>query len=506
MKNIHKMAVAALLAFSSAGIASATTYHVSGSTAFRTAVIQSEIVLCGGTGAKATYYQNATVQGSASVTGASYSVIETGSDNGATLKFENSFTGSVAGDSAIVTASNIDFPTATGSGETPTAITTAPALPTGPSNGGTKAAGGTGLAAPTPAASGPNSRAMFPYASEQKPADIIFSDVYFSTAQQVLNSIGITATPTATALSTTNTDNIVGIIPFCFVANAGTDVTDLASMNVDPQKVTYLYGNGVAPLSLFTGNNSDESVLVYALGRDLDSGTRATALAETGDGLNGSGNITTPVIQYFPYNTSANFQSDAATADGPNDDQFAGFSVTTGVIGQDTNAGTTTGYLGLVPEETIDGVQLGDGDGGYYSGLNLSIAMGSKVSLAKTVMFAYLGQGDSKNAENTPGAGQLATILPYNGVTWDPKTPSQANSALIYEGKYTFWSYEHEYYTTSGRTEGVAIANQLLAGYDQFSSNNVTLTGMEVARSGDGQNVQPSSADTAYTTNENNIQ
>lgn len=55
--------------------------------------------------------------------------------------------------------------------------------------------------------------------------------------------------------------------------------------NITDQMVRAMYtAGGETPKSLFTGVAADSSSFVYAVGRDSDSGTRITALAETGAG------------------------------------------------------------------------------------------------------------------------------------------------------------------------------------------------------------------------------
>ena len=90
------------------------------------------------------------------------------------------------------------------------------------------------------------------------------------------------------------TDNKVGIVTFRWTASASFPGTDMT-----PQIAQYLYTNvGVAPPSLWTGLSSDASKVVYAGGRDADSGTRGTTFAETGIGIFAS------VQQWQPINIS----------------------------------------------------------------------------------------------------------------------------------------------------------------------------------------------------------
>jgi len=456
MKSINKMAVVAALALSSAGVASATTYHVNGSTAYRVADVSAEVAYCNANGgAFATFYGS-------SLTGANYSVVQNAATS-PSIKFENYFNGSVAGDEALVDGvTQIHFPNATDFA--PTAVTTLPSSTTA-------AAGGTAKSAPT------DNNLLTPYSTDTTFADIAFSDVAFSTAQQIIaaSTDHTTATPTG--------DIQVGIVPFVFVANGSSDVySKLTGLSMDPQKFTYAWSSGASTtLSFFTGVNADEATTVYPMGRDVDSGTRATALAETGYGLNGSGLITEGVGQYFPYDTTAHQTANSAT---------------TGVIGVDTTlVNPTIAGLNVVPAESIDGYTMPAGDGGYYSGGNLATGISTAFAgtVTNTVVMTYLGVSDAKSALGATGTNrQVAVLLSYDGSTFNPLSP---NPVLIYEGQYTFWSYEHLFYkgsatnlstVASGLESWMNGTNQL----DKLSSGNVTLASMNVARTGDGQNIQ----------------
>jgi hypothetical protein len=463
MKSINKMAVGALLALSSAGLASAQTYHVTGSTAYRVADVTAEVLVCGGASAKATFYGSAGATSAPSLTGASYSVITNSSGS---LKFENYFNGSIAGDEALVDGvTTLPFPNATDSGDAPTTVTTAGSS-SAASTGGTYAGVVT------------SNSTLAPFNVDQVSPDIAFSDVSFDTADQIiLNSTDKTsAQPAGTAL--------VGIVPFVFVANASTDVTDLAGLSMDPQKFTYTWNSGAsATLSFYTGVHADEAPTVYPMGRDVDSGTRGTALAETGYGLAGSGIITTAVAQFYPYNSVNNANNDTLT----------------GVIGVDsTLTSPTIAAMGPVPAESIDGYSMPLGDGGYYSGGNLATGISTAFAsgVTDTVLMTYLGVSDAKSALTATGTNrQAATLMAYNGVTFNPYVSSAANSSLIYEGKYTFWGYEHLNYKSGAAAiaatgTGNTLKSELNAGIDQLSSNNVTISGMTVSRSDDGSLVQ----------------
>jgi hypothetical protein len=457
MKSINTMAAVAILALSSVGLASAQTYHVTGSTAYRVADVSAEVSIVGATG-KATYYGS-------SLTGANYSVV---TNSTGSLKFENYFNGSIAGDEALVGGvTKLPFPAATSTGETPTGPLTV-------YSGATAASGGRALSSV-----GSDTDVAFP--------DIAYSDVSFDTAQQII----FNSTDSTTTVPANNglTSSIVGVVPFAWVINGSTDVIassgSFTGLSMTPQAFNTIWGGGSYPFSLLTGVNTDTATTVYALGRDADSGTRATALAETGYGLLGSGIVTTPVVQYYPYQTATQALNDTLT----------------GVIGLDSStSGQTIGGLNGVPNETIDGYTQNNANGGYNSGGNLATAVSTTFApgTTNTVLVTYLGASDAKSALTASGTNRTpAYQLGYNGTTFLVTPASTTNSNLIYYGRYTFWGYEHLYYVTShvsGLTGSTGIAaqleNTLIGGADQLSSNGVTFAGLKVQRSDDGQSVQ----------------
>jgi hypothetical protein len=93
----------------------------------------------------------------------------------------------------------------------------------------------------------------------------------------------------------------VGAVTFKFLRNAGAP-TSLTNMT--PLLAQALWINGSLPLSLFTGNSNDVGTTVYAIGRDPDSGTRKTAFLETGVQTFVSALTPTIVLQYQPTNAS----------------------------------------------------------------------------------------------------------------------------------------------------------------------------------------------------------
>jgi hypothetical protein len=518
MKSMNIMAVAAVLALTSASVASAqTVIRVTGSTAFRAAVVSAEVAVAGGT-AKGVWYP--TSAAATKISNAQYSVVF-----GTTYTFENNWTGSIAGFEAVTDgAAKVNFPT--GSDVSSPVACTAASLTSG------SAAGGGSQSAIT-------SSSSVPFDSNQA-ADIALSDVAADLASTV-SALGDPVVNTPTEVTAGGTIGI-GIVPFVFVFNASSDV--LAShtftngqFSMDPQKFTYFYGtsnlpvkykNGayssggpVGTLSFFTSANADRGITVYPMGRDIDSGTRASALAETGYTLNGSGFVAANGLlkQYFPYNAvaSATTGNTSAYANGS-----YGNGSGSGCIGNDSSATGAIAAFQETPAVTYDSYSMLLGNSGYYAGGNLAQAVSTQSTVTSSAEVAYLGVSDSNKAlTNTAGAspGIAAYLMSYNGATFDPRsaaysytppgssTPitgpslSNPNQEKIYEGTYTYWSYEHLFITSAGSnvSNATSAASSLVSslygngtttGLDVIASNGVTLGLMNVSRSDDGQNVQ----------------
>ncbi len=203
-------------------------------------------------------------------------------------------------------------------------------------------------------------------------------------------------------MTTPVSDTIIGVVPYVFVANGSSDVYGelSSSLSIDPQKFTYIWSSVASTtLSFLTGNSLDQATTIYPLGRDVDSGTRATALAETGYGLTGSGVIITPVVQYYPYASTG-----ASSAD----------NNTTGVIGNDTTlTNPTIAALNLVPANTVDGYTEVQGNGGYNAGGNAATGVSTSFApgTTNTVIITYLGASDGKSAITASGTNRQAAKL-----------------------------------------------------------------------------------------------
>jgi len=481
MKSINMLAAVAALALSSAGFASAQTIHVTGSTAFRVAVVSAEVQVCGGLTAKASYFQNT------SLTGSNYSIVTNSSGS---LVFTNFFNGSIAGDEALVDGvTTLGFPN--GSDLAPTTIASVGTASNGGANGAVE--------------SSTYTASSYAFASTPAKADIAMSDVAFTTAQKIIlaSTDHTTVTPT--------TDNKVGIIPFVFVLNPSTDVTStVTGLSMDAQKFTYTWQSaGSAFLSFYTGNSADNATTIYPMGRDVDSGTRATALAETGYTLLGSGAnaITLSVAQYFPYGST----SDVSGGDGGSGStsDIVGWGATSAVpTFAGAASGTAIAAFGLVPAESIDGYAMAQGDGGFYSGGNLATALSTVNSdtatvngAGPTVAIGYLGVSDAKSALTASGTNRVhGVLMNYNGAKIDPSTGNPMSStsiSAIEQGQYTFWGTEH-LFSKDNNAQGTGLSTNVTAminaltvsSLDEESSYGVTISAMAVSRSGDGLNVQ----------------
>jgi hypothetical protein len=222
-------------------------------------------------------------------------------------------------------------------------------------------------------------------------------------------------------------DNAVGVIPFQWVKSKGA-AAGITNMTPLLAQATWI-GTGTCPLALYTGNSADRSTLVYATGRDADSGTRIATFAESGIG-----------------NTTSVQQWDTALESG--------------------------GTPALYAQQTVNGIVFPEGEGGEASGGTLggTSKMG-KTGLTKSYV-SYMGTGDAAALAGNGGA-----VLTYNGLSY--------SLAAVQEGQYTFWSYEHLDYKSGlagvPRTFGESLSTQL-----QTVDGSPLLSSMGVVRAADG--------------------
>lgn len=302
--------------------------------------------------------------------------------------------------------------------------------------------------------------------SETAVPDVALSDVYQGTTGFTGTGVRNTGTINPAtgavnhALDVTTTyedlsgqDVLCGVVCFRFVGSTGFPGT-----NMTPQLAQILYPIGKQALSQYTGLAADATKLVFAIGRNPDSGTRATAFAESGVGVGAA------VKQY-------SLTENAGTA-------------------------TITGQT-LFPYELINGVSTGAiGNSGYSSGGTLrgfltdtipaaiyqAPASGGSATTTGAYYVTYLGTSDAA----TVTAGQVAprgnaVALNYNGVAY--------TAAAVQNGQYTFWGYEHIAYRAAAvgtLAETVALDLQTQVTGTNLNPNNVNLSDMVVGRGNDG--------------------
>ena len=261
--------------------------------------------------------------------------------------------------------------------------------------------------------------------NEAKIPDFTASDEFqASTPWLGTNSL----TGTSVTYQQLNSD-IVGVLPYRWVSNQ--DAPSRLN-NITPNQARQLFTTGWEYLSQLTGSNSDENLAVYAIGRDIGSGLRTVTLSETGIG------VLTQLQQYSPT-----------------------------VTGTGTASYITTQVL--YPAETVNGVYLPTGDGGYssFSGLltdlsaktnsgggNLAnaIASGSAGYVGLNGYYVTaLADADAQTAF-AAGAHEIAWNGAYLGTLGTYGTGAGNTGSASYalaEGQYTFWSYIQLQYLSS---------------------------------------------------------
>jgi hypothetical protein len=269
------------------------------------------------------------------------------------------------------------------------------------------------------------------------------------------------------------TETPVAVLPFVYCRNyyAPTTLT-----NVTSHELVELWTDGNLPLSFFTGNTNDASKNLYVTGRDLDSGTRVCASAD-------SSYIDTSTTPYlWGFNTTA---------------------PTTWALLNQNIFGSTYGY-------------------GYSSGGNEAAALtnqNAKVSGVGVGCIGYLGLSDALTVAGSASTGSPVlngggncSIIAYNGVLpfnsyTNNTVPAKPDFTPIIQGQYSFWSYENLEMLNSGAPTGTynyytnlvsAIDNDILQA-ENLNGNDATqgpvtavrLSEMKVNRSSVGGTIAP---------------
>ncbi len=231
------------------------------------------------------------------------------------------------------------------------------------------------------------------------------------------------------------TDTVVGVIGFKFVASNGAPA---GLNNITQQLAQALWSTGQIPLAVFTNNPADQTISVFATGRDPDSGTRLTTFAESGIG------VFSTVLQYKPT----------------------------------TSGSTVTGHAPYPAGTTTTGIPVGVGQSGETSGNTLRDNL-KKTTLAgiNGYYISYMGTNDADNAI-AGGAKELT----YGGTTY--------SLAAVQNGQYTFWCYEHLMYLPSLAAAKKSVADALATQIRTVDSP-ILLSTMTVSRAGDGALITP---------------
>lgn len=285
-------------------------------------------------------------------------------------------------------------------------------------------------------------------AADTTAPDIAFSDVYQSSTPFTSPSL---------------VDNIVGINEFRIVAGYTSHTGGNPVKAINYQQLRALYSTGHLALSQITGNASDSGIVV-AEGRDPDSGTRMSLLAEIG-----SGPLAT-IHQYKPTEGGTNINQWAAGTLAT-----TGASYPTGMLGEASGSGVANDLR--IDSNTITSVD------------------GTAVTVP-VYTIGYLSIGDSETATgaSTGGTGDgNCTIVQlensdvaanvYPTVT---KTVEQQNlAAEIINGSHPYWSYEHAYYLAGHISTTATGVYTALVGYMQDLTNTGTGT-VKFIWAGDG--------------------
>lgn len=222
--------------------------------------------------------------------------------------------------------------------------------------------------------------------------------------------------------------NPVGIVPFFWVKGSS-DNTDVQAVFDKITGITAFKAQallaGLVQGSLLTGDQADAGVFFFSVGRNSESGTRLGTFAESGYG------IFTPPQQWTPTVSGGKVTAVVADTTG------GGFASGSGVSGAIK-----------VPVATTATVDFNDG-----SGPMSDIPFG---------LIGYMGLGDVNNNDLS------AQVLAWNGssvpVTVTGTKPNQVETwdfTPVYNGQYTFWTYEHILWRSTLSGTKATIANTL---------------------------------------------
>jgi hypothetical protein len=271
---------------------------------------------------------------------------------------------------------------------------------------------------------------------------------------------------------------------------------------------------GYQPLSLFTGNASDETN-VFLTGRNDGSGTRTTYLAETGVG------ITTLIKQYVTVDSTSTALKaiQEVPAGGVNDSDgiTAGIQLPTGSAIKAYDDGPSDSITQSANNASTVWGQNVAGNGGYSSGSTLRGDMGKTgasvrvfdaagadfdTSTPMRVDFVtFLSLNDAVTARDSGAilcaynGVKLDGIAAYDGPSGDTEltTMSAADKAKVTTGLYTAWGYQQMYRRGDITTgDAVTVYDGILDNIgDNLAAAGIAVADMVVGREFDGGTVAP---------------
>jgi hypothetical protein len=262
----------------------------------------------------------------------------------------------------------------------------------------------------------------------------------------------------STTVTASLEDAIGGVIPFKYMASESAPVT---FTNITDQQHEALYSIGIQPLSLFTGNAADTRS-VYAVGRDVGSGTRVSRLAETRYGI-------TKAVQHWR-GTSV---SGAITILRLWPNQIQEPTPVTGAFNDPTLEGnggyTSNSFIATLLGSTSTSVELRAAD-------NSVLSSGNNV-----LIVSHTGLNDALVAI-TAGAKELT----YNG--------SLYSADNVRNGRYTAWGYLHVLNQTGALSaDQITVRDAIINGFGSnlfpfgaLVEGGVDINTMVVSRSEDG--------------------
>jgi hypothetical protein len=257
----------------------------------------------------------------------------------------------------------------------------------------------------------------------------------------------------------------VGVVPYGFVASKGF-ATKFPDRNMTVQNAYQLLTAGFITGDKISGNTNDVNVKIFALGRNMDSGTRVVTLASI------KAAVTQKLTQW------------KATASG----------------------GTITA-LAKHPQITLNGILATLGESGESSGGTVAGAMTNVISSTANVtgtskgsatnfLVGYAATGDNTTGRRTDGL----VPLKFNGVEGrcygtNGFTTLDAGYTNIITGAYPFWGYEFVTYDNAVASANVkalatdwAAAIQLEQSTGSVIAPNIKLSDMKNSRIEDGGN------------------